>query len=442
MEQTFGKYKVLRELGKGGMGIVYKGLDPATQKEVAIKVLPATMVERTTVERFNREAAAMAKLKHPNLAEVYEVAMTHGQHFYAMEFIEGDTLTSIIKNRGPLPISACLDIIIQVSSALSCIHKQGMIHRDIKPGNIMINKDGKAKLMDFGLVQIQGATRVTVEGASVGTAEYMSPEQISEDEIDERSDIYSWGATIYELLSGRPPFEGASFQSVLMKHKYESPPTLRSKRSDIPAELERIVLKTLAKEPSQRYQNVQELLDEVTKLKGTAAGKSAPSGRTEVMSKPTPVKKEKSVIRINLNVAPLLFILIVAGGLYYTYIHNEAFRNYVSAFLKRPAAQAPQEDLTEQAEDYFKSLEMAEQHYLKAQEYDRKGKYSSAILEYKKAIRQRKDYALYYYDLAQVYEKRKDKINLIKTWQDLLKNAPDSSYAAIAQEEIEKLTQK
>jgi len=222
-DKMIGKYKVLREIGVGGMGIVYKGIDPADQKAVAIKVLPPSNTDRAAVQRFNREAQAMSQMNHPNLVRVYEHGMTQGQNFYAMEYVEGESLKSYIKHRGPMKEKDAAGIIIQACRALSYTHRQGITHRDIKPANIMLTVDGKVKVMDFGLVQIPGLTKVTQEGSAVGTAEYMSPEQIDGMEIDTRTDIYSLGITMYEMLTGRVPFKGDNVHTVFLKHKEEVP---------------------------------------------------------------------------------------------------------------------------------------------------------------------------------------------------------------------------
>jgi len=444
MEQQIGKYKVTREIGKGGMGIVYKGIDPETQKNVAIKILPPTTVNKATVERFNREAHAMSKLKHPNLIEVYEVGMTKGQHFYAMEYIEGETLKSLIKSKGRLAVADCLNVTAQVADALKCLHDENMIHRDIKPGNIMITSDGRAKLMDFGLVQVAEMTRLTVEGSSVGTAEYMSPEQVSDDEVDSRTDIYSLGASMYEMLAGRPPFEGESLQAILMKHKYEKPAPLRSLRPDVPQELEKIVHKALSKDLPQRYQKITELINDVVALGGTVLPKTEapkPGPARGMTSSPAVSSARKGSKKIS-TFSPLPLLSLVVLGLIITgYVKRDVLMEKVQPFLDRFAVGGPQKaDLTNEAEGYLEKFQLAEEHYAQGRKFYRQDRLAEAIDEYLKAIELRSDYALYYKELAEIYEKMDDNDLAIRTWQDLLKYAPAGSYARQAQRRIEQLT--
>ncbi len=455
MDKKIGKFKVVREIGKGGMGVVYKALDPEAQNEVAIKVLPAAKVDKAMVERFSREAHAMSRLKHPNLVAVYDVGMSEGQHFYTMEFIEGDSLKTIVKNKGKLPFSDCLRISAQIADALACIHAEGMIHRDIKPANIMVTADGEVKLMDFGLVQIADVTRVTVEGASVGTAEYMSPEQISEDEIDSRSDIYSLGATMYEMVTGRPPFEGDNLQSILMKHKYEKPPALRSLRPDAPPALEQIVHKALAKDVSQRYQKILDLVKDLNAIGGFSLPRrqEKDAGRETKQAEPAPATRPEPSPSSRLSTAalkrpgfrfswpPLIFLLVV-GLAVAGYLKKDKLPEYIEPILSKiPFLSKQPVDLTNEAQGYLGQFQAAENHYSRGHEYYRKAQLGKAIEEYRRAIELRPDYALYYKELAEIYEYDGQEKKAVKTWQDLLEYAPESSYARQAQQAIDRLTQ-
>jgi len=449
MDKKIGKYKIVREIGKGGMGVVYRALDPDTQNHLAVKVLPANTVNKAMVERFSREAHAMSRLKHPNLVEVYEVGMTEGQHFYTMEFIEGDSLKTVIKNKGRLPFSECLRISVQIAEALAHIHAEGMIHRDIKPANVMVTQDGEVKLMDFGLVQVADLTRLTVEGSSVGTAEYMSPEQISEDEIDSRSDIYSLGATMYEMISGRPPFEGESLQSVLMKHKYEKPPALRSLRPDTPPALEQIVHKAMAKDVSQRYQKMLDLIKDLNAIGGFSlpsrkevpAAKPVPAAKADPVSTPASSRRRVRMPGFRFSLAPIIFLVLV-GLAVAGYLNRERLPEMLEPILSRlPFGQKDDMDLTGEAQEYLGQFQEADAHYTRGHKYYRQAKLGQAIVEYRKAIELRPDYALYYKELAEIYEYDGQEENAIKTWQDLLKYAPVSAYAKQAQQAIDRLTQ-
>ena len=432
-EKTIGKYKILREVGKGGMAVVYKASDAASQKTVALKVLLPSMVDASTVERFNREAQCMAGLKHPNIAEVCDFGITKGNHYFAMEFIEGETLSSMVKRRGALPVDEALDIICQAAEALAYAHGLGIIHRDIKSGNIMVDARGNVKVMDFGLVQIPGVTRVTVQGSILGTAEYMSPEQISDQEVDIRSDIYSLGITMYEVLTGQPPFKADSFQAVLMKHKYEMPPSMRTARPEMPVELERINMKALSKDVSRRYQNMKELLEDIDKFRpsrppGSKTGtvKEAPRGTQDIcrgaqLRAPTGSKKKK----IYLKVAGIITAggLICAGCLYY---------------LNNVRPQAPG-DLKGQTRRYLEKIEAAEDHHSRGAQLYGMGLIDGAIKEYKKAINLKGDSALYYQDLALAYERNGDAARAVKAWQDALKYSQSEADKEAARQHIEKL---
>jgi type II secretion system protein E len=266
MEQTprtIGNYQIQRELGRGGMGVVYLAIDSRTGGEVALKILPPTMADRSTVARFHREGVAQSKLKHPNIIEVYEAESKDGCHYIAMEFARGKTLRAMVKQSGHLGFKKALEISAQACDALDYAHGLGFVHRDIKSDNIMVTGSGQVKLMDFGLVRITGATIVTQSGVVVGTPEYMSPEQISGEEIDERTDIYSFGITMYEMLTGKLPFEGGSPQALTMMHRYEQHQPVRDLVNNLPKEIDEIVARALAKDPGERFQSAGDMAEAI-----------------------------------------------------------------------------------------------------------------------------------------------------------------------------------
>jgi serine/threonine protein kinase/Flp pilus assembly protein TadD len=264
---TISHYKILEKLGEGGMGIVYKAEDVKLKRIVALKMVPrqavATNVDKA---RFEREAQSAGNLNHPNISTVYEFDEEAGQAFIVMEYIEGKTLRQKIAER-PLPIGEAIDVAIAIAGGLTKAHAEGIVHRDIKADNVMISSDGVAKIMDFGLAAMQGHTRVTKEGTTVGTIAYMSPEQALGEKLDQRTDIWSFGVVIYEMVTGRLPFSGDYEQAIVYRILNEEPEPITSLRSNVPIELERIVKKAMQKKCDIRYQHVQEMLVDLRTLK-------------------------------------------------------------------------------------------------------------------------------------------------------------------------------
>ena len=254
------RYKILELLGEGGMAFVYKAEDKQLKRTVAIKTLKPNYVQQETfVERFKREAQTVANLNHPNIVQIFDWGI-EGEPFFVMEYIEGNTLTSIIAKKKTISIGDILFISAQVSDGLQAAHSRGLVHRDIKPGNIMITPGGKVKVTDFGIVSIQNEdSDITKTGSILGTASYISPEQAQGKPVSVESDLYSLGTVMYELITGRPPFEGETPIATATKHLTEKPMKLSLYRKDIPKGLENAVLKLLHKYPKDRYKNAEDL---------------------------------------------------------------------------------------------------------------------------------------------------------------------------------------
>ena len=260
-----GKYKIAEVLGRGGMGIVYKAEDTKLKRKVALKFLPPElMLEEEAKERFVLEAQAAAALSHPNICTIHEIDEEEGKSFIAMEYVEGQSLRAKIE-RGPLEEQEALDIAIQIAEGLDEAHKKGIIHRDIKSANIMVTEKGQAKVMDFGLAKVTGGTLLTREGTTLGTVAYMSPEQARGEEVDFRSDIWSLGVVMYEMLSGQLPFTGDREASVLYSVVHEEPKPLKAIKSGIPAELQQIIYNALKKKRESRYSSTSEMLKDLKK---------------------------------------------------------------------------------------------------------------------------------------------------------------------------------
>ncbi len=257
---TLGKYQVRKSIGRGGMGTVYAGYDTALDRPVAIKVLASHLAwEETFVERFLREARMAAKLDHPHIVTIYDVGQQEGIYYLVMRQIEGQPLRGIIAREGPLPPARAARILGQVASALDYAHSHGVVHRDVKPGNILVEAGDRVTLTDFGVARAAEGTRLTATGISLGTPEYMSPEQALGQSTDNRTDVYSLGIVLYEMLTGQVPFHADTPIATLMQQAHTPPPSPRTVVSSLSAEIETVVLKALTKRPEDRYASAGEL---------------------------------------------------------------------------------------------------------------------------------------------------------------------------------------
>lgn len=287
--QTVSHYKILEKLGEGGMGVVYKAHDTELNRDVALKFLPNYLTsDPSEKERFYHEARAASSLNHPNVTTIHEIkeyedpATESKQLYIAMEYVQGETIKHLVGS-DTLSMRKILDIAIQVCEGLAAAHEKSIVHRDIKSENIIITPKGQAKIMDFGLAQVQGATKLTKTGSTLGTAAYMSPEQARGEDVDHRSDIFSLGVVLYEMLTGRLPFRGEHVTALMYSITNEEPPPLARFNEKITDELQRIVSKALEKERDERYQHVDDLLADLRrerkKLEYARAGYTTASGR-------------------------------------------------------------------------------------------------------------------------------------------------------------------
>jgi len=302
-----GRYTIIEELGRGGMGVVYKAEDTKLKRMVALKFLPPELTHIPEVKaRFMREAQSAAALDHPNICTVHEFDEAEEKPFISMAYIEGQSLKDKIES-GPLELEKALNIAVQVAEGLQEAHKKGIVHRDIKSGNIMVTDRGQAKVMDFGLARKTEGTLITKEGSTMGTVAYMSPEQTQGEQVDQRTDIWSFGVVLYEMLTGELPFKGEHEQAVIHSILKEKPKSITDQKAEMPPSIEQVVFRALEKDPDKRYQQAEELLDD---LKSISAG-IVPDEIKARLRKEKLRKKKRAILYT--GAAALVIILAVLG---------------------------------------------------------------------------------------------------------------------------------
>ncbi len=259
-----GRYQVIEELGKGGMGSIYKVLDKKVNEKIALKLINMeTASDPSTIDRFSNELKLARKVSHRNICRMYDLSEEQGTHYITMEFVPGEDLKNSIIRMGPLNSGKAISIAKQLCKGLAEAHKSGVIHRDLKPQNIMIDSNGNARIMDFGIARTVKGEGITADGMVIGTPEYMSPEQVEGKEVDQRTDVYALGTILFEMLTGRVPFKGKSPISIIFKHKTEKPKDPREFNDQIPEELALLVLKCMEKDKEKRFQSAVELFEEL-----------------------------------------------------------------------------------------------------------------------------------------------------------------------------------
>lgn len=343
-------YEIIRELGRGGAGSVYLAHDKKLDRQVAVKMLELdSNLDKSLIhemqQRFEKEAKAIARLNHPNIVDIYDFGEENGKHFMVIELLKGESLSSQINKIKNLPIEKILDMGLQLCSAISYAHSQGVIHRDIKPANVMLLDNYKVKLTDFGIAQLHNdKLALTQAGSILGSILYIPPEQLVDSrKVDKRADVYSLGVTLFQLLTGRLPFEGNSVAEVVTKILNQEIPLMSSFKSSIPEALDRVILKAIKKEPEERYQNIEDLAEALKEIKEYIKNvKSQPSTliKSDIEKPKIISNNEKTKAKYNFKyIFPILVLLSTLGLATYIYSKTDkSVRGNSSNIIATPKA--------------------------------------------------------------------------------------------------------
>ncbi len=309
-----GRYQIIEELGKGGMGRVYKANDMKINEKIALKLIkPEVAVDKKTIERFSNELKCARKIRHNNVCQMFDLNEEKGTHYITMEYVKGEDLKRLIRKMGQLSVGQVIPIAKQVCEGLAEAHRLGVVHRDLKPQNIMVDEEGNARIMDFGIARSITDKGITGAGVMIGTPEYMSPEQGEVKEVDQRSDIYSLGVILYEMVTGRVPFEGETPLGIAMKHKSEMPKHPKELNAQIPDGLNLVILKCLEKDKEKRFQSAGDVRSELEKIeKGIPTTERVIPERKPITSKEITIKLGlKKLLIPSLAVVALVILVLI-----------------------------------------------------------------------------------------------------------------------------------
>jgi len=339
------RYEIIEELGTGGMGKVYRVEDTKVKEEVALKLIkPEIASDKKTLERFSNELKIARKITHKNVGKMFDINEEEGTHYITMEYVSGQDLKGLIRQSGKLGIETSLSIAKQACEGLSEAHKTGVIHRDLKPSNIMIDREGNVRIMDFGIARSLKEKGITGAGVMIGTPDYMSPEQAQAKALDQRSDIYSLGVILYEMVTGRVPFEGDTALSLAMKHKSETPKDPKEYNAQIPDGLSNLILKCLEKDKDGRYQSAGEIHSELENIE-----KGIPTTDREIPTRKPLTSKEItvsfSVKRFLIPIVTIIALVVIGIFLWHPWSSTEAPPNLID---KPSVAVLPFEDFSPQ----------------------------------------------------------------------------------------------
>jgi len=313
-ELIAGRYELEKLVGSGGMSNVFRAHDRLLERTVALKILHEQYTrDEDYVERFRREARAVAQLAHPNIVTVIDRGEQDGRQYIVFEFIEGDNLKEIVA-RGPVPVRDAIELTLQVARALSFAHARGLVHRDVKPQNVLLNEDGQAKVTDFGIARSLDVHGVTQTGTVLGTSDYIAPEQARGQKVNPRTDIYSLGAVLYELLTGDVPFAGDNFVAVAMRHVNEPAPSVLEHRPDCPLRLDLAVQRAMAKDPADRFESMDDFVIELEACLAEVDGRGD-EGATMIVPPARPPRRRVPHARRGPGAATLLLVGLIAAAI-------------------------------------------------------------------------------------------------------------------------------
>jgi len=446
-----GRYELIEELGKGGMGRVYKVFDKKIKEEVALKLLkPEISGDEKTIERFTNELKFSRKIVHKNVCRMYDLNEEEGTYYIIMEYVPGEDLNGFIKRAAPLSIGKSISIAKQICKGLSEAHSAGVVHRDLKPGNIMIDKDGNARIMDFGIARSLKAEGITGEGLIIGTPQYMSPEQVEGKKADQRSDIYSLGIILYEMMTGRVPFEGDTPLSIALKHKTEIPKDPREINEQVPEELSHVILKCMEKDKEKRYQKVEGLLSELSDIE-----EGIPT-TDRVLPKKKPTTSREITVQLKLKKLLIPVFVVIAIVIVGIILFRFTALSKIFGTSSSPATPPETEEYFTAANNfwrdksYLKSIDQFkkildiepknfEAQFSIASILKEQSKFDEAIPEYEKAISLDNQDPRSYIHIAEIFEQKKNPEKAVDYYKKYLDAAPKSSNINLVNQKINDL---
>ncbi len=447
------RYEVIEEIGQGGMGTVYRVYDQKVKEQIAIKLIkPSVAFDPSILERFNNEVKIARKVVHKNVCRMYDLSESDGTHFITMEHVSGEDLSSLIKRIGQLSTKKAVAITKQICEGLTEAHSLGIIHRDLKPQNVMLDKQGDVRIMDFGIARSLFTKGLTETGMLMGTPEYMSPEQVEGIVVDERSDIYSLGVILFEMLTGLVPFDGNTPMSIALKHMTHTPANPRTFNASIPEGLNRLVLKCMEKDPNKRYRTAREVIDELDQLEVGTPMPERPSVQERPSTRKETVQKsgsKKSLVAV-FGLLGVTAIAILLWQFVFKSRPVETAPPPPPLTLEERLSQAA--DLTEagqhqEALDHLAAiLEQEPQHFetllLKAEIRSDQGREEDAITVYKNLIVQAAGHPRPYLRLGEISERRGELEVALAYFREYIRRASPGPDATRIEGKIEDLEER